>query len=271
MASLERALALAPEDAAAFAVAEDLDLDVAGRLEKALDEHRAVGERRARLLGGARDRRLQVFRVGHEAHALAAAAARGLDQVGWRDPARGQRRRPFGGGKPRQLRRGQRRQRRHAQLGGQRARGLLAAERAHALRSRAHETDAGSLDRRGEAPDSRRGTRSPGGAARRPNGVPPPTIPSPSRNDATSSTSSASRRTSARASAGVDTTATFMRLSRAERRMRLAISPRLAMTRRLTILFAPGRATRARSAPRGTPRSRRAPPRRLALRRSSRR
>src|SRR5262245_17009834 len=47
--ALDRAVALAERDHVAVPVGEDLDLDVARALEKALAEDRVVAERRARL------------------------------------------------------------------------------------------------------------------------------------------------------------------------------------------------------------------------------
>jgi hypothetical protein len=64
---------------ATAAVAGHLDLDVAGPREEPLDEHRPVAERGLRL--GLRDVEdaLERGRVFDDAHALAAATARGLE------------------------------------------------------------------------------------------------------------------------------------------------------------------------------------------------
>ena len=67
-------------DDAAVRVAEDLHLDVAGVDDVALQEHRAVAERRRRLPPGARDGLGQLPGVGDDPHAAPAAAERRLDQ-----------------------------------------------------------------------------------------------------------------------------------------------------------------------------------------------
>jgi hypothetical protein len=61
-------------------IAEDLDLDVARPLEVALEEQRVVAEGAGRLALGRLEGRRQLVRSPDDAHALAAAAGRGLDQ-----------------------------------------------------------------------------------------------------------------------------------------------------------------------------------------------
>ena len=56
VAALDRALALTEADRVAVKVGEDLDLDVPGTLEQALEEHRPVAERGLGLAPGAVDR-----------------------------------------------------------------------------------------------------------------------------------------------------------------------------------------------------------------------
>jgi hypothetical protein len=79
VAALCRTLALIEVDRIALRVAEHLDLDVARRLDVALQQYPVAAERALRLA-------LAAFQVGqeflqrvHDAHALAAAAVRGLD------------------------------------------------------------------------------------------------------------------------------------------------------------------------------------------------
>ncbi len=80
VAALEGALALAQVDHVAVAVGQDLDLDVAGAVDPALDEERVVVEGGAGLAAGGGDLVLQAGQVPHQAHALAAAARAGLQQ-----------------------------------------------------------------------------------------------------------------------------------------------------------------------------------------------
>ena len=80
MTALNRALALAERDHRAVPVAEHLDLDVAAMLDVALDEQRAVTERRGRLVAGARHGVVELVPAAHGAHAAAAASGRGLHQ-----------------------------------------------------------------------------------------------------------------------------------------------------------------------------------------------
>ena len=81
MPALDRALALEQVHDVAVVVGEDLDLDVARPLDQPLDVERAVAERRRRLAPRRLDRFRRVAPVRrHDAHALAAAAGRRLDQ-----------------------------------------------------------------------------------------------------------------------------------------------------------------------------------------------
>ena len=80
MAALDAAVALAEVDAAAVAIDGDLDLDVAGLLEPALEIQRVVAEGRPRLGAADVQRRLELARRADHPHALAAAAGRRLDQ-----------------------------------------------------------------------------------------------------------------------------------------------------------------------------------------------
>src|SRR5262245_35241377 len=82
VAPLDRALPLVEVHDVAVGVAEDLDLDVAGVLDVALEEDRAVAERGGRLPLGRRQGLLQLGLVAHDAHAPTAAAEAGLDQEG---------------------------------------------------------------------------------------------------------------------------------------------------------------------------------------------
>ncbi len=88
VAALDRALALVEVDDTAVAVADDLDLDVPRPLDVALEQERVVAERRGRLAPRPLDRGLQLIRLPDDAHALAAAARRRLDQEREPDLAR---------------------------------------------------------------------------------------------------------------------------------------------------------------------------------------
>ena len=101
VAALDRALALEAVHQVAVRVAEDLDLDVAGRGHVALDEQRVVAEGARRLAPGGRERVGQRRRLADDAHALAAAARRRLHQHGEADlgGARGDGRRVEAGGR----------------------------------------------------------------------------------------------------------------------------------------------------------------------------
>ena len=60
-------------------VGQHLHLDVARPLDEALEHHHVVAEGRPRLAARAGQRGRELLRAAHHAHALAAAAARGLD------------------------------------------------------------------------------------------------------------------------------------------------------------------------------------------------
>jgi hypothetical protein len=89
VAALDRALALAQVDHVAVGVAEDLDLDVTGRVEVPLDQQRAVAEGALGLAARGRERLGEGRLVANDAHALAATASRRLDQDRETDLARG--------------------------------------------------------------------------------------------------------------------------------------------------------------------------------------
>ena len=76
---LHRAVPLAQVDHPAVAVAHHLDLDVARVLQVLLDVDRAVAERRQRLVLGQAEELGELLGVLRDAHALPAAAGRGLD------------------------------------------------------------------------------------------------------------------------------------------------------------------------------------------------
>ncbi len=80
MAPLDRALALAQVNQVAVLVAEDLELDVAWLGDQLLEQQRRVAKSRQRLAPRGRQRRRQVACALHDAHALAAASRRGLDE-----------------------------------------------------------------------------------------------------------------------------------------------------------------------------------------------
>ena len=85
VAALDRAVALEQVEAVAVAVGEDLDLDVARPRQVLLDQHVVVGERGLGLALGAGQGVGELRRLLDHAHALAAAAGRGLDQHGEAD------------------------------------------------------------------------------------------------------------------------------------------------------------------------------------------
>ncbi len=76
---LDRAFALAEMDDVAVLVAKHLDLDMARLLDIFLDEHAVVAEARLRLRLRRVEALLHLFAAIGDAHALAAAAGRGLD------------------------------------------------------------------------------------------------------------------------------------------------------------------------------------------------
>ena len=79
MPALQRAVALAEMDGAAFAVAENLDLDVARPLEIFFEIERVVAERRLGLGARHGKRRSHFARRADDLHAAAAAAGGGLE------------------------------------------------------------------------------------------------------------------------------------------------------------------------------------------------
>ena len=82
VAALDGAVALAERDDGAVRVAQQLDLDVAGPLDVALAEDRAVSERGRRLPGRRLERLLQVGRRAHDPHPAPTASGGGLDEEG---------------------------------------------------------------------------------------------------------------------------------------------------------------------------------------------
>jgi hypothetical protein len=85
VATLHRAIALAQMDQMAVLVADDLEFDVPWPGEILLDVHVAVAERRQRLGPRKLEGPREIVRVSGDAHALAAAAGRGLDDHGKAD------------------------------------------------------------------------------------------------------------------------------------------------------------------------------------------
>src|SRR3989440_9033827 len=79
MTPLDRALALVQVDDAALRVAEDLDLDVAGRLEIALDVDLGAAEGALRAPAGGRERASELAGARHLRYADAAAAGGRLE------------------------------------------------------------------------------------------------------------------------------------------------------------------------------------------------
>src|SRR5439155_874679 len=80
MTPLDRALALVQMDDATFRVAEDLDLDVARRLEIALEVDLGAAEGALRAPRGGRERARELARAGYLRHADAATAGGRLEQ-----------------------------------------------------------------------------------------------------------------------------------------------------------------------------------------------
>ncbi len=79
VAPLQRAVALAEMEDAAVRVGEDLDLDVARVVDRALEQQARVAERGLRFGSGGRERGSERAFVRDAAHAAPAAARRGLD------------------------------------------------------------------------------------------------------------------------------------------------------------------------------------------------
>src|SRR6266851_9134151 len=82
MAALHRAVALEEMDAIAVAVGEDLHLDMARPRQVFLDQHGVVAERGLGLALGGGESGGEIRRALDDAHALAAAARRRLDEDG---------------------------------------------------------------------------------------------------------------------------------------------------------------------------------------------
>jgi len=80
--TLHTAVALVEMHDIAVVVAEQLDLDVLGLVEEALDEDGAVAKGRLGLGGGALERVLEGRLLAHDTHAAAAAAKGRLDDDG---------------------------------------------------------------------------------------------------------------------------------------------------------------------------------------------
>ena len=85
VAALDGAFALAQVDHVPVLVAQHLDLDVARVDDELLDEHAIVAEARLGLRAGRPEPLLGLLGVEGDAHALAAAAGRGLDHDGIAD------------------------------------------------------------------------------------------------------------------------------------------------------------------------------------------
>ena len=79
VAPLRRAFAFVEVQRVAVRVGEHLDLDVARRFDVTLQQHAVAAERALRLALAAFEVRQELVRRTHDAHALAAAAVRGLD------------------------------------------------------------------------------------------------------------------------------------------------------------------------------------------------
>jgi hypothetical protein len=127
-------------------VAEDLDLDVARPVDVALEDQRVVAERAGGLALGALERGVDLVGRAHDAHALAAAAGRGLDQEREADRQRL-------AAQGRAVLRVAVVAGHHRHAGGDRPRlgGLLRAEQRDHHGRRADERQAGGGDRLGEA------------------------------------------------------------------------------------------------------------------------
>ncbi len=78
--ALDRALALVDVHDVTVRIAEDLDLDVARPLDVALEQQRVIAERARCLATRALERLGELGVAPDDAHALAAAAGRGLDE-----------------------------------------------------------------------------------------------------------------------------------------------------------------------------------------------
>ena len=80
MSALHRAVTLEQMHALPVLVSEDLNLDVAGARDVALDQHMVVAKAGASLALASRQGRREVFRAFHPAHAFAAATGARLDE-----------------------------------------------------------------------------------------------------------------------------------------------------------------------------------------------
>ncbi len=86
VAALHRAVALEQVDALAELIAEHLDFDMARTDDVFLDQHVIGAEARRRLALAGCERGVEILRLHHLPHALAAAAGRRLDHDGITDP-----------------------------------------------------------------------------------------------------------------------------------------------------------------------------------------
>ncbi len=85
MPALERAVAVPAVDDVAVAVGQDLDLDVTGLVDELFEVDARVLERGLGLVPGGAERVDEGLLLAADAHSLAAAAGRGLDQDGEAD------------------------------------------------------------------------------------------------------------------------------------------------------------------------------------------
>jgi hypothetical protein len=88
VAALRGAFALVEVDHVAVRVAEDLDFDMARVVHVALEQHAVAAEGIARLALAGLEVGHELVEHAHDAHALAAAAVRGLDHQREADPGR---------------------------------------------------------------------------------------------------------------------------------------------------------------------------------------
>ena len=82
VATLDGAFALVEIDGVAKLVCEDLDLDVAGVVDKLFDQHAIVSERRRCLLLGKTEALESLLIIPGDAHSLSTSSCRGLDHDG---------------------------------------------------------------------------------------------------------------------------------------------------------------------------------------------
>jgi hypothetical protein len=133
---LGRAVALEEMDDVAVRVGQHLHLDVPAVLDVLLHEDRVVAERGQRLALRGRDGVVELLAATHDAHPLAPAAGRGLDQDGKSKRGASAASRTTGPRRPRPL--------------GDRARGVLATHLLHHAGARTDQHEAGVLDGLGE-------------------------------------------------------------------------------------------------------------------------